>query len=167
MALCMPLLLRQRTSRVYQDHPHFFRVLTSFVPPVHNQGVSPAPLQGHALWKIFLLTTGSFFVLSLTDLSRMLPPPAPSGGRFPGPFHIPSGLPLTAGFSPQPLHLKAQPGYDRVLPVFFVRLLRCPDLGSFDVTHQFPAIIVHAFCQYCVEYPQDLTCYRYHRLHLL
>ena len=43
-------------------------VLTSFVPPVHNQGVSLAPLQGHALWKIFLPTTGSFFVISLTDL---------------------------------------------------------------------------------------------------
>ena len=26
-------------------------VLTSFVPPVHNQGVSLAPRQGHALWK--------------------------------------------------------------------------------------------------------------------
>ena len=62
MALCMPLLLRQRTSRVYQDHPHLFGVLTSFVPPVHNQGVSLAPLQGHALWKIFLPATGSFFV---------------------------------------------------------------------------------------------------------
>ena len=50
MALCIPILLRQRTSRVYQDHLHFCRVLTSFVPPVHNQGVSLAPLQGHALW---------------------------------------------------------------------------------------------------------------------
>ena len=50
MALCIPIHLRQRTSRVYQDHPHFCRVLTSFVPPVHNQGVSLAPLQGHALW---------------------------------------------------------------------------------------------------------------------
>ena len=40
MALCIPIHLRQRTSRVYQDHPHFCRVLTSFVPPVHNQGVS-------------------------------------------------------------------------------------------------------------------------------
>ena len=38
------------------------RVLTSFVPPVHNQG------QGPALWKIFLPTTGSFFVISLTVL---------------------------------------------------------------------------------------------------
>ena len=44
------------------------RVLTSFVPPVHNQGVSLAPLQGPALWKIFLPTTGSFFVISLTNL---------------------------------------------------------------------------------------------------
>ena len=43
-------------------------VLTSFVPPVHNQGVSLAPLQGLALWKIFLPTTGSFFVLLITDL---------------------------------------------------------------------------------------------------
>ena len=76
MALCMPLLLRQRTSRVYQDLPHLSGVLTSFVPPVHNQGAGLAPLQGHALWKIFLpsigmTATGSFFVLSLTDLSRM------------------------------------------------------------------------------------------------
>ena len=67
MALCIPSHLRQRTSRVYQDHPHFCRVLTSFVPPVHNQGVSLAPLQGHALWKIFLPTTGSFFVCFITD----------------------------------------------------------------------------------------------------
>ena len=37
-------------------------VLTSFVPPDHNQGVSLAPCQGLALWKIFLPTTGSFFV---------------------------------------------------------------------------------------------------------
>ena len=38
------------------------RVLTSFVLPVHIQGVSSAPLQGHALWTKFLPTTGSFFV---------------------------------------------------------------------------------------------------------
>ena len=76
MALCMPLLLRQRTSRVYQDHPHLFGVLTSFVPPVHIQGVSLAPLQGLALWNIFLLTTGSFF-FSITDRFCMIPSPAP------------------------------------------------------------------------------------------
>ncbi len=117
MALCIPLLLRRRTSHVYQDHPHFFGVPTSFVPPVHNQGVSLAPLQGHALWKIFLLTTGSFFVLSLTDLSRMFPSPAPFGGRFPSSFPIPSSRPVTAGFSPQPKALKAQSSRGRVLPV--------------------------------------------------
>ena len=33
-----------------------------FVPPIHNQGVSLAPNQGLALWKIFLPTTGSYFV---------------------------------------------------------------------------------------------------------
>lgn len=31
------------------------RVLTSFVPPVHIQSVSSAPLQNPVLWKIFLL----------------------------------------------------------------------------------------------------------------
>ena len=68
MALCIPIHLRQRTSRVYQDHPTISdQVLTSLVPPVHNQGVSSAPLQGHALWKIFLPTTGSFFVCCITD----------------------------------------------------------------------------------------------------
>ena len=39
------------------------RVPTSFVPPAHNQGVSLAPQQGLAPWKIFLPTTGSFFVI--------------------------------------------------------------------------------------------------------
>ena len=116
MALCIPIHLRQRTSRVYQDHPHFCRVLTSFVPPVHNQGVSLAPLQGHALWIIFLPTTGSFFVISLTDLSHMLPSPAPFGGRFPGSFPILSSFPVTAGFNSQSKFLKVQPNYDRALP---------------------------------------------------
>ena len=68
-------------------------VLTSFVPPVHNQGVSPAPNQGHALWKIFLPTTGSFFILSITDLIGMLTKPAPCGGRFPSlPPYLPAFL---------------------------------------------------------------------------
>ena len=108
MALCIPIHLRQRTSRVYQDHPHFCRVLTSFVPPVHNQGVSLAPCQGHALWKIFLPTTGSFFVLSLTDLFCTIHKPAPFGGRFPSPFLIPFSFPVTAEFSSQICFLKAQ-----------------------------------------------------------
>ena len=69
MALCIPIHLRQRTSRIYQDHQLFRRVLTSFVPPVHNQGVSLAPLQGLCpkvnipadYWLILC-------ILSLTDL---------------------------------------------------------------------------------------------------
>ena len=47
------------------------QVLTSFVPPAHNQGVGVAPLQGHALWKIFLPTTGSFYVI-VCWLQRLL-----------------------------------------------------------------------------------------------
>ena len=113
MALCIPIHLRQRTSRVYQDLPHFYRVLTSFVPPIHNQGVSLAPCQGHALWKIYLPTTGSFFVLSFTDLFCMIHKPAPFGGRFPSPFLIPFSLPVTAGFSSQIYFLKAQSNCDR------------------------------------------------------
>ena len=39
-------------------------VLTSFVPSVHNQGASVAPLQGLALRNKFLPATGSFFVVA-------------------------------------------------------------------------------------------------------
>ena len=53
------------------------------------------------------------------------------------------------------------------LLVVYVRLLRCLDLWPPDVAHQFSGIIVYTFCQYRVEYPQDLTRYRYDRLHLL
>ena len=55
---------------------HVLRVLTSFVPSIHNLGVSLAPLQGHALWKIFLPTTGSFLLLTVSMK-------APCGGRLP------------------------------------------------------------------------------------
>lgn len=60
-------------------------VLTSFVLPAHNQGVSYAPFRGHAPWKNFLPTTGSFFVCCITDF---FPVTAPSGGRFPVTFHL-------------------------------------------------------------------------------
>ena len=59
---------------------HFWRVLTSFVPPIRNQGVSLAPCQGHALWKIFLPTTGSFFVIYFYCPVFLK---APFGGRLP------------------------------------------------------------------------------------
>ena len=54
MAANLPYLLGSPSVSV--------RVPTSFVPPAHNQGVSLAHLRGHAPWKLFLLTTGSFFV---------------------------------------------------------------------------------------------------------
>ena len=43
---CIPFPLWQRTSYVHQDHP-VSGVLTSFVLPIHNQGVSYAPKRGH------------------------------------------------------------------------------------------------------------------------
>lgn len=120
MALCTHFHLRQRTSCVYQNHLHFCQILTSFVPPVHNRGISLAPLQGHALWKIFLLTTGLFFVLSLTDLFRMIPGSAPCGGRFPGPFLTRFSLPVTAEFSSRQSLPKTQFNRDRVFPALVV-----------------------------------------------
>lgn len=63
------------------SHPEV-GVLTSFVLPIHNQVVSLALLQCHALWRIFLPTTGTFFYINLTDLTGMPPVPAPFGGRF-------------------------------------------------------------------------------------
>ena len=50
------------STRIYSLY-----VLTSFVLPIHNPGVSLAPRQGLALWNLFLPTTRSFFVF-ITDL---------------------------------------------------------------------------------------------------
>ena len=167
MALCIPSHLRQRTSRVYQDPRHFCRVLTSLVPPVHNQGVSLAPLQGHALWWLFLPTTGSFFfVLSLTDLFKYQYLTAPYGGRFPDSVFILLSLPVTAEFNSPQLFLKVQFNCDRTLPVCLC-LLRCLQLWPSDITHQFHWVIIHTLCQDCVEYPNNLTCHCYYWLHLL
>lgn len=110
MALCIPFHLRQRTSRVYQDLRLRSRALTSFVPPVHIQGVSLAPLQGLALWKSFLPTTGSFFVLNFTDfflkgISALF------SGRFPDMTLLLSSRSVMAGFSTQSF-LNAQSNHD-------------------------------------------------------
>ena len=85
MAFCVPLHLRQRTSRVYQDHLHLCRVLTSFVPPVHIRGVSLAPLQGLCPMENIPADYRLILCLSVTDFC-MIPVPAPFGGRFPGLF---------------------------------------------------------------------------------
>ena len=73
MAFCIPFHLRQRTSRVYQDHLHFFRVLTSFVPPVHNQGVSLAPLQGLCPMENIPADYWLILCLSVTDSFSRFP----------------------------------------------------------------------------------------------
>ncbi|MGN0276529.1 MAG: hypothetical protein ACI4CZ_04975, partial [Hominisplanchenecus sp.] len=81
-----------------------------------------APLAGRtglALWKIFLPTTGSFFVFNLTDLFGTLSEPAPCGGRFPGSFFIPFSFPVTAEFNSQQPLLKTQLNRDRVLSILF------------------------------------------------
>ena len=85
MAFCVPLHLRQRTSRVYQDHLHFRRVLTSFVPPVHIRGVSLAPVQGLCPMENIPADYRLILCFSVTDFC-MIPIPAPFGRRFPGLF---------------------------------------------------------------------------------
>ena len=83
MAFCVPLHLRQRTSRVYQDHLHFFRVLTSFVPPVHNRGVSLAPLQGLCPMENIPADYWLILCLSVTDSSSRFPHQHLSADVFP------------------------------------------------------------------------------------
>ena len=138
------------------------RVLTSLVPPVHNQGVSPAPLQGLALWKIFLLTTGSFFVCFITDF---LPAAVLFSGRFPVAFRF-FLLPASgAGFSLQALFtqmLKPAPVY------CFLFVLHCHcGFRPYDITQHLLTIIIDSFCQDRVEDPDQLACDRYHGLHFL
>ena len=122
MALCIPIHLRQRTSRVYQDHPAISdQVLTSLVPPVHNQGVSSAPHQGHALWKIFLPTTGSFFVCFITDFFPLAT--ALFSGRFPVAFRF--------------LYFQLP----WLVSAFNHSLLKCPDQPRYTVFYYFYAAI--------------------------
>jgi len=54
--------------------PALAGVLTSFVPPIHNQGVSLAPSQGHAPWIRISADYRLIFVCLITD---SLPVPAP------------------------------------------------------------------------------------------
>ena len=83
MAVCVSLLSMAANLPCLPGSP-FSESLTSFVPPAHNQGVSLAPQQGHALWKVFLPTTGSSLYLVLltpdsanqhlsADVSRLTP----------------------------------------------------------------------------------------------
>lgn len=155
MAFCIPILLRQRTSRVCQELQHFCRVLTSFVPPVHNQGVCLAPLQGHALWKIFLPTTGSFFVLSLTDLSCMIPGRRLAADVFPTRSSCLSAFlsRLNSALNSIRQKLNSTGTGHCLFGYHFLYCLCRLHLRPLDVSHQFQRVIVHTFCQYRVEYP--------------
>lgn len=63
MPWCVPIPIWQLTSHVQQDHPPCGGAsLPSFCLSITR---APAYLQGHALWRKFLLATSSFFVLSL------------------------------------------------------------------------------------------------------
>ena len=136
------------------------RVLTSFVLPVHNQGVSLAPLQGHALRKIFLPTTGSFFVISLTDLyasltgalRRTFPQPVP---------HISQPFLSWLDSAPGTVCRRLSPtltGYCLFLfPLLCHLYLRPP-----DVAQQLRRVILDTFCKNREKYPQHLTCHRHH-----
>ena len=134
------------------------RVLTSLVPPVHNQGVSSAPLQGHALWNIFLPTTGSFFVCFITDF---LPS---SNSTFQWTFSccIPFlyfQLPwLLSAFKHSLLKCSNQPRYTDCFLIF----LCCHySLRPYDITQHLLTIIIYTFCQYRVEDPDQLARNRY------
>ncbi len=156
-------------------------VLTSFVPPVHNQGVCLAPRQGHALWKIFLLTTGSFFVFCITDLPSDTAPFF--GGRSPQQsafWLLPvfclillstslrgwTGRSRACRFAvvhPWPLRPTAVSwGKEDVLLCCLCFTPRPHDIPK----HSFP-VIIHSLGQDCVEDPVQLTGYCYHGLHLL
>ena len=58
--------------------PVSLRAPTSFVPPAHIQGVSLAFFQGHALWRLFLPTTGDRSRSSDRSASRFWPQAAAS-----------------------------------------------------------------------------------------
>lgn len=97
MILCIPMLLWQRTFYVYQDHR--LRVLTSFVPPVHNQGQLSSFTESCPM-KNISVAIDSFFVLSITNLTAMFPEPVPFSGRFSGFFpYLPTFLPRLSSTS--------------------------------------------------------------------
>ena len=90
----------------------FLCVLTSLVPPVHNQGVSSAPNQGHMPYGdyFYRLLAHSLYVLLLTFF---FPATAPSGGRFPVTFHFFVLSSYHGWFQPfNPHFSKAQTGHD-------------------------------------------------------
>ena len=115
-------------------------VLTSFVLPVHNQGVSYAPLRGHAPWKVFLPTTGSFFVLLITD---SLPVPALCS------VDVICYILLCS--------VTAHMTVSTYSYLFFLLSLLING-WSFDITDHLLWIIIHTFCQHGIKDSQEFCC---------
>ena len=119
-------------------------VLTSFVPPIHNQGVSLAPRQGHALWKIFLLTNGSFLYILITDFASSF-------------LHQHCYQRTLSDTFCSLLAVLSQPPH-----CYFVVSSGClwhVYCRSSDITEHLVRIIVHTLRQHCVEDSYQLTCY--------
>ena len=124
-------------------------ILTSFVLPIHNQGVSLAPLQGHAPWKIFLPTTGSFFVFLITDL-------LPASALFPA--DVICYILLCSGT----VHLTAS----YIVSFLFLCSLHVY-CRSLDISQHLCRIILYAFCQHGIKDSDQFCCNCHQRLHLL
>jgi len=167
MAVCMPFPLWQRTSRVYQDLLPFGWVLTSFVPPAHKQGASPAPLQGPCppdkipagYWLILCLIVSdqphsytSTFRRTFPDALTLLSLPARDRNRI--------SVLTAARFWPR-----------AVIAVNFRSSLSdclcCKCHRPLDISDHLCRIIFPACCQQHVEQSDQLACYCDHRLHLL
>lgn len=124
-------------------------VLTSFVLPIHNQGVSSAPTRGRTPWNISLPTTGSFFVFLITDL-----------------------LPVSALLSADVFcyillcsvtaHLTAS----CIVSFCFLRSLHIY-CRPFDISKHLCRIIFYTFCKHSIKDSDQFRCNCHQRLHLL
>ena len=108
MALCMPFLLRRRTSRVYQDHltlsesPNFLRSAYPYPGCRLSSFTGSCPMENIPAGYRLILWFCCYWLVCL------IPFPAPSGGRFPGLFLIPFSFPVTAEFNPHRTSISAQ-----------------------------------------------------------
>ena len=135
--LCKPLPSMAANLLCPTGSPLSPRVPTSFVPPIHNQGVSSAFYQGRALWRRFLPTAGSFFVCLITD---SLPAQ-----------HLAADVICDI--------LPYSVAVQDTAVIVLLSLLRCLqiDLRPSDIADHLLWIVVHLLCQHDVEDPDQLT----------
>ena len=132
------------------------RVLTSLVPPVHNQGVSSAPNQGHMPYGDYScrLLAHSLYVLLLTFFLQQ---------HFQWTFSycIPIFiLPATvAGLSIQAFFTQMLKPTTICCFLIFLCCHYC--FRPYDITQHLLTIIIYTFCQYRVEDPDQLARNRY------